>query len=96
MAMHQVGVGREQLEHLGETARGEACVAADAGALLEMDRVGKALRGEPCVRDLERLFETDRAAELMAANLEKDLVGGIIVRIEEKSSRIEERLRDCR
>ena len=62
MAMEQVGMGREKLEHLGETARRESCIAADAGALLEMDGVSKAVRGEPLVRDLERLLETDRPA----------------------------------
>ena len=62
MAMEQVGMGREELEHLGETARREPCIAADAGALLEMDGVSKALRGEPLVRDLKRLLETDRPA----------------------------------
>ena len=37
MAVEQVGVGREELEHFGEAAGGEAVVAADARALLEMD-----------------------------------------------------------
>ncbi len=81
VAMEQVGMGREQLEHLGETARREPCIAADAGALFEMDGIGKAVRGEPCVCDLKRLLETDRAAELMAPDLQEDLVGGIIVRV---------------
>ena len=46
VAVEQVGVGREEFEHFGEAAGGEAVVAADAGALLEMDGVGEAVRGE--------------------------------------------------
>ena len=53
MAMEQVGVGREELEHLGEAAGGEAVVAADARAFLEMDVRRKAVRGEHLVCDLE-------------------------------------------
>ncbi len=41
MAMEQVGVGREELEHLGEAAGREAVVAADARALLKMDGLGE-------------------------------------------------------
>src|ERR1700733_9396972 len=46
MAMEQGGMGREELEHLGETARREPCIAADAGALLQMDGVRQGLRGD--------------------------------------------------
>ena len=46
VAMEQVGVGREELEHLGETASRKAVIAADAGAFLEVDAAGKAMRGE--------------------------------------------------
>ena len=80
MAMEQVGVGREELEHLGETAGREPVVAADAGALLEMDGVARPCAASICVRDLERLLEADRPAQLMGADLQEDLVGGIIVR----------------
>src|SRR6202034_1629789 len=85
MAMEQVGVRREELEHLGEASGCEPVVAADSGALLEMDGVSKAARGEHLVRDLKRLLETDRPAQLMATDLQEDLVGGIIVRVEEES-----------
>src|SRR5579863_10732906 len=80
MAVEQAGVGREEIEHFGEAARGEAVVAADARAFLEMDRRGEAMRGEHPVRDLERLLETDRAAQLAPADLQEDLVGDIVVR----------------
>ena len=43
MAVEQIGVGREELEHFGEAAGGEVVVAADARALPEMDG-----RGEAC------------------------------------------------
>ena len=96
MAMEQIGVGREELEHLGEAARREPCIATDAGALLEMDGVTKAVRGELLVRDLKRLLETDRPAQLMAADLQEDLVGGIIVQKSRRSpTRISDKLRDC-
>ena len=52
MAVQQIGVGREQLEHLGEAAGGEVVAAADARALLEMDGVGEPVGGEHLVRDL--------------------------------------------
>src|SRR5580704_12811474 len=85
MAMEQIGVGREELEHLGEAAGGEAVVPADARAFLEMDVRREAVRGEHLVRDLKRLLETDRPAQLTAADLQEDLVSGIIVRVEEES-----------
>src|ERR1700679_3439297 len=85
MAMEQVGMGREELEHLGETARRESCVAADAGTLLEGDGVREALWGEHRIHDLKRLLETDRPAQLMAADLQEDLIRGIIVRVEEET-----------
>ena len=47
MAVEQVGVGREELEHFGEAACGEAVVAADARALLDMDGRGEAMRPIP-------------------------------------------------
>jgi hypothetical protein len=53
VTVQQVGVGRKELEHFGEAAGGEAVVAADARALLEMDGRGEAVRGEYLVRDLE-------------------------------------------
>src|SRR5947208_3424192 len=51
-AAEQIGVGREEFEHLGEAAGGEVVVATDARALLEMDGRGEAVRGEHLVRDL--------------------------------------------
>ena len=50
MAVEQVGVGREELEHFGEAARGEVVVAADARALLKMDGRGEAVRDEHLVQ----------------------------------------------
>ena len=49
MAVEQVGVGREELEHLGEAAGGEPVVAADAEALLKMDGRGETVRGKHLV-----------------------------------------------
>src|SRR5437660_7857923 len=80
MAVEQIGVGREELEHLGEAAGGEAVVAADARALLEMDGRGEAVRGEHLVRDLERLLEADWPAQAVRADLQEDLVGNVVVR----------------
>ena len=60
-------------------------IAADAGAFLEVDRVGKAVRGEHGVRDLKRLLDAYRAAQLMSPDLQEDLVGGKVVGVEEKS-----------
>jgi hypothetical protein len=59
MAAEQVSVGREELEHFGETARGKVVIATDSRALLEMDGRGETVRGEHLVRDLERLLEAD-------------------------------------
>src|SRR6516164_2161171 len=52
MAAKQVGVRREKVEYLGETARREAVAAADARAFFEMDSFGKTLRSQVLVRDL--------------------------------------------
>src|SRR4029077_18217125 len=79
-AAEQVGVGLEQRQHFGEAAGGEVVVAADARALLEMDGRGEAVRGEHLVRDLERLLEADRPAQAVRADLQEDLVGGVVVR----------------
>ena len=49
-----------KLEHLGEAASREAVVAADARALLEMDGLGKAVRGQHCVCHLKRLLRLTR------------------------------------
>ena len=84
VAMEQVGVGREELEHLGETASRKPVITADAGALLEVNGLAKALRGEHRVRDVERLLETDRPAQSMGPDLQEDLVGGIVIRVEEE------------
>src|SRR5215213_1253378 len=80
MAAEQVGVGREELQHFGEPARGEVVVAADARALLEMDGGGEAVRGEHLVRDLERLLEADWPTQAVRADLQEDLVGNVVVR----------------
>ena len=69
MAVEQVGAGREELEYFGETACGEAVVAADARALLEMDGSGETLGSENLVRDLERLLEADWPAQATPADL---------------------------
>ncbi len=74
-------MGREQLEHLGEAAGGQAVVPADARALLEMEGASEAVRGERLIGDFERLLEADRPAEAPAADLQEDLVGGEVVRI---------------
>src|SRR5580658_1181541 len=84
MAVEQVGVGREQVEHFGKAAGGEAVVAADARALLEMDGRCEAVRGEHLVRDLERLLEADRPAQAVSADLQEDLVGNVVVRSAEQ------------
>ena len=52
MAAKQVGVGREQVEHLGETAGREAVAAADARALLKLNGFSEVVRGEHFARDL--------------------------------------------
>ena len=80
MAVEQAGVGREELEHLGEAAGGEAVVAADARALLEMDGRGEAVRGEHLVRDLKRLLKADWPSQAAPADLQEDLVGDVVVR----------------
>src|SRR5579872_1176572 len=80
MAVQQAGIGREEIEHFGEAARGEMVVATDPRALLEMDRRGEAVRGKHSVRDLERLLEADWPAELAPADLQEDLVGDVVVR----------------
>src|SRR5215472_2372359 len=80
VTVEQVGVGRKELEYFGEAAGGEAVVAADARALLEMDGCGEAMRGEHFVRDLERLLEADWPAQAMPANFQEDLVGDVVVR----------------
>src|SRR5271157_2541221 len=80
MAVEQVGVGREELEHFSEAAGSEMVVAADARALLKMDGGGEAVRGEHLVRDLERLLEADRPAQAVPADLQEDLVGDVVVR----------------
>src|SRR5580704_1520356 len=81
MAVEQVGVGREELEHLGEAAGREAVIAADARALLKMDGLGEAVRREHLVRHLKRLLEADRPAQSASADLEEDLVGDEVVRV---------------
>src|SRR5271168_99703 len=80
MAVEQVGVGREELEHFGEAAGGEAVVAADARALLEIDGGGEAVRRKHLARDLERLLEADWPAQAVPADLQEDLVGDVVVR----------------
>src|SRR5450432_3246694 len=80
MAVEQTGVGLEKFEHFGEAARGEVVGAADARALLQMDRRAKALRGEHLVCDLERLFEADWPAQPAPADLQEDLVRDVVVR----------------
>src|SRR5271157_5631401 len=80
MAVEQVGVGREELEHFGEAAGGEVVVAADARALLKMDGRSESVRDKHLVRDLERLLEADWPAEAAPADLQEDLVGDVVVR----------------
>src|SRR4051812_32468271 len=80
MASEQVSIGREQLEHFGEPARGEVVIATDARALLEIDGRGKIVCGEHLVRDPERLLEADWRAEAVRTDLEEDLVGNVVVR----------------
>src|ERR1700679_1572717 len=80
MAAEQVGMWCEQLKHFGEAARGEVVVAADARPLLKMDGCGEAVRDEHLIRDLQRFLEADRPAQPAPANLQEDLVGGVIVR----------------
>ena len=83
VAVQQVGVGSEQLEHLGEAAGGEVVAAADARALLEMDGVGEAVGGKHLVGDLERLLQADGSAQ-GPADLQEDLVGDVVVRGDEQ------------
>src|SRR5262245_32978 len=52
MAAKEIGVRREKVEYLGETARREAVTAADARTFFEMDGFGKAVRSQELVRDL--------------------------------------------
>src|SRR5262249_10084353 len=52
MAAKEIGVRREKVEYLGETARREAVAAADARTFFEMDGFGKAVRSQELVRDL--------------------------------------------
>src|SRR5262249_14851176 len=80
MAVEQVGVRCEELEHFGEAASGKVVVAAYARALLEMDVGGEAVRGEQFVPDLERFLEADWPAQAVRADLQKDLVGNEVVR----------------
>src|SRR5258708_36351090 len=80
MAAEQVSVGREELEYFVEAAGGKVVVAADAGALLEMDGRGETVRGEHFVRDLERLLEANWPAQVVSADLQEDLVGDVVVR----------------
>ena len=49
-----------------------------------MNGAGDALRGEHLIRHFKRLLEADRTAQAMGADLEEDLVGGEVVRIEEE------------
>jgi Benzoate membrane transport protein len=74
VAVEQAGVGRKEPQHFGEAAGGEAVVAADARALLEMDGCGEAMRGEHLVRDLKRLLEANWPAQAVPANLKEDLL----------------------
>src|ERR1700751_5468985 len=60
---------RKELEHFGEATGGDAVVAADARALLEMEGGGEAGRGDHLVRDIERLLEADWPAQTIPANL---------------------------
>src|SRR4051794_27939665 len=79
MAAEQGGVGREELEDFGEPARREVVIATDTRALLDMDGRGEAARGEHLVRDLERLLEADWPTQAVRADLQKDLVGNVVV-----------------
>src|SRR5262249_54217808 len=79
MAAQQARVRREEREHLGEAARRETVVAADARAFLDMNGFGEALRGEHRVRNLKRLLKTGRRAETVRADLQEDLVGDVVV-----------------
>ena len=83
-ALHQLGVRHEEVEHLGKTAGGEMVATADARALLEIDGIGEAVRGEDFVRRFERLVETDGAAVALGADLQEDLVGDVVVRADEQ------------
>ena len=64
---------REELEYFSEAACGEAVVAADAQALLEMDGRGEAMRDEHLVRDFERLLEADWSAQAVPAPHQQEL-----------------------
>ena len=61
-----------------------------------MEGVREAVRGEEFVRDLERLLEADRPAEALPADLEEELVGGEVVRIEKQLGEDFREGRDCR
>src|SRR5208283_1522418 len=94
MAAEQVGMRREELEHFGEAAGGEAVQAADARSLLEMDGRGKAVRRKHLVCDLKRLLEADRGPEPAPADLQEDLVGDVVVRVaEQRDENLGERTR---
>ena len=54
MAVEEVGMGREQVQHFGETTGGQAVFAADR-ALLEMKGASEAVRGERLIGHFERL-----------------------------------------
>src|SRR5579872_38704 len=79
MAVEQVGVRREERKHFRKATRGKAIVAADARALLEMN-LRETVRSEYSICDLQRFLEAHWPAQPMAANLQEDLVGDVVVR----------------
>src|SRR4029079_455255 len=83
-AAEQRGIRLEEEQQLGEAAGRETVSAADARAFLEMDGLGKAALGEHLVRDLGWLLEVTGPAQAMAADLQEDLVGDVVVRAEEQ------------
>src|SRR5215207_11183848 len=80
----QRGMGLEEVQQPGKAAGREAVAAADARAFLESDGLGETVLDEHLVRDLERLFEADGPAQTMPADFQKDLVGDVVVRVEEQ------------
>jgi len=76
--------GAKSSSNLGEAAGREEVVAADARALLKMDGVGEAVGGQHVVGHLKRLLEADRTAQSASAELQEDLIGGIVVRVKEQ------------
>ena len=97
LALEQVWRGREQVEHLGKAAGREAVAAAEpdpSSSWIASARpfAASILRSRP-----HRLLQADRTAHAVRADLQKNLVGDVVVRaMRGARRRISERVRDWR